>query len=915
MATYLRGSFKDIKQNTISIEIISPNGQGEYDLDDKDSPIKIAYDSIEISYDIDDMFSTILKKRMSINLTSRIYLGGIIFSDKIREVSVCVKKNDVSIFKGYIEPYTYSQPYAAVWEEFTVNCIDYLGILEYDYLVKHTRWSEFIAKEDTPSFSDYLEIIFPSLKVYYDNSKTLVGGDSAFEKIGITYTPFLGDDPDDMMTNEEVLEEILKYLNLHIIQDGEDLYMFDWNTIKNSSSSQVFVNIFDSTDTVTRDLSKKTITKDSYNSDDTNISMSETYNQISLTADLDFIDTILKNPLDKDLVQFYSNFKQLWCSEYISSGEGRSSMNAFKSIVRKGYSNYKFIDEDWDGWYRRDWYFKLAYNPEWKLKWGGTDITSWIEKDSNDNIINQQRLLEAMRGYDFFPLLISSGQNEEMLNKDNKSMLNTNGDVKGKIKNENYFVISVNGNYDNNDEAELQRIQESINQACGYDPVNNTWDGLFEYIGNSSFSLSPQDDSTVNYLLIKSKITLNPIMRSPAPNTSTGGYGQFWYVEAGEASDKVTFAQMKSIVDTFEWMGTVPVSDNGDGARYCQAFYKAYKPGQEEQPAYDSLMLYPFANEKQSQKLDYDYSAHWDDTDKIDKLPVLECELKIGDKYLVETYSENDKQKPIYGWYTQDNLPLVKIDSSHYERKHTFSIGFDPAIGDKIIGKEYDISNTVNARVSDESGMAIPIKASDALSGKLSFKILCPINQQWNEITRRHPTLFRSTKYSDNYYNLWSYVSSIWIKDFEIGVISNNLGSDVTGTEQDVVYISNEATDVIEKKDDIEFKVCTKPTTQELIDRGIDTNVANNTTVNLNTNEPLETIVDTTQNVTNRPERLYVDQYWNIYSFPKAIVETTLTDDYNQLNVLTFNDFGDTIPISIRQNLQFSKATVKTMQI
>ena len=94
MATYFRGNFKDIYDNNINIEIVSPNGQAEYNLDDEDSPVKIAYDSIEINYDMDDMFQTIIKKQMSLNLTSKIYLGDIIFSDKIREVSITVMKND-----------------------------------------------------------------------------------------------------------------------------------------------------------------------------------------------------------------------------------------------------------------------------------------------------------------------------------------------------------------------------------------------------------------------------------------------------------------------------------------------------------------------------------------------------------------------------------------------------------------------------------------------------------------------------------------------------------------------------------------------------------------------------------------------------------------------------------------------------
>ena len=923
MATYFRGNFKDIYDNNINIEIISPNGQREIDLDDEDSPVKIAYDSIEISYDMDDMFQTIIKKQMSLNLTSKIYLGDIIFSDKIREVSVVVRKNDDIIFSGYVEPYTYSQPFAAVWEEFTINCIDKLGILEYEYLVKHTRWQEYLAREDTPSFADYLSLIFNDEKVYYDGSKVIGNSNtSAFDGVGISFTPFLGKDEDDMMTNEEVIDEILKYLNLHIIQEGDDFYIFDWNTIKGNSQT-TFINIFDNEDIKVIDLSKNIISKDSYKGDDTNISMSETYNQISLKADLDFVDEVLENPLDKDSVKYYSDYKQLFCSEYFASGDGSDSNNSFRNIIQQGYDHYKHIEDGWDGWWRNDWYFKLAYNPQWKLKWSNIDTSEWIQKDSQGNIINQHRVLQAMRNYNFFPMMISIGKNESILNKDNSSIFSSSGDVKGKISMNNYLVISVNGHFDDNSDAELQRIQNNINIASGYytetvgGVEKHDWHGLFEYTGNANLSLSPADAKTTNYLVIKSKMVLNPIMLKSAPYKLYGGFGPFWYADTKESGDNVTLQQVIDWMrnEGYWYFTVVPVTDNDCDGRYMQQFYGATYPGDEEYSLPNGLLLYPFTNDPKATRLNYNYSAHWDDSDKIDKLPVLECELKIGDKYLVETYPSGDKLKPQYGWYTEDNLPYVKVDATHYERKHTFSIGFDPAIGSPIVGKEYDITNTVNGRISDESGMAIPIKNSDNLAGKLSFKILCPINQQWNEITRRHPTLFRSTKYYDNYYNLWSYVSSIMIKDFEINVISDNLGSDIPSQEADVVYISNQPTTTIEKKDDIEFKVCTKPTTEELIARGIDTNVANNTTIEIATNKPLTDIKDTIQNVTERPERLYIDQYWNIYNTPKAIIETTLDSSFGKMKMVNFSDFGDAIPLSVRQNLQFATTTIKAIQI
>ena len=50
----------------------------------------------------------------------------------------------------------------------------------------------------------------------------------------------------------------------------------------------------------------------------------------------------------------------------------------------------------------------------------------------------------------------------------------------------------------------------------------------------------------------------------------------------------------------------------------------------------------------------------------------------------------------------------------------------------------------------ETEGTAIPITKDDALSGAVVFRILGPINLTWNDITRRHKTWFRHTKWYNN---------------------------------------------------------------------------------------------------------------------------------------------------------------------
>jgi hypothetical protein len=67
------------------------------------------------------------------------------------------------------------------------------------------------------------------------------------------------------------------------------------------------------------------------------------------------------------------------------------------------------------------------------------------------------------------------------------------------------------------------------------------------------------------------------------------------------------------------------------------------------------------------------------------KLPILECELIIGNKRLVETNIDT------YGNSTYQWVKIGEEPTIDGEKKTTFSLGIDPKIGDMIIGDEFDI--------------------------------------------------------------------------------------------------------------------------------------------------------------------------------------------------------------------------------
>ena len=247
----------------------------------------------------------------------------------------------------------------------------------------------------------------------------------------------------------------------------------------------------------------------------------------------------------------------------------------------------------------------------------------------------------------------------------------------------------------------------------------------------------------------------------------------------------------------------------------------------------------------------------------------------IGDKRCIET--DIDKWgNSTFEWVKIGEEPVIND-----EKKTTFSLGVNPKIGDYIVGTEFPVQNTLSYEMNvDAEGTAIPIKRSDALSGKLTFRILGPVNLTWDEITRRHPTFFRHTKWTTNTKFILSNVENIIIKNFEAKLKSNH--SDVIGEKKDILYCSAETDKFISTKDDITFKFITQLTTQEYIDKGIEPKVCLNSVVDTSNNIPILSLYNANTNETAKAEEHYVDAYYREYHQPKLILEM---DAHNNVKI------------------------------
>ena len=855
---YIHGEFRDKDNNRIEVKIL--NGDRSEEMVIGENGLFFTDDPVTIEQENDDTFNTIITKSASINLLTNNYIGGELFADNARSVKVVIEKNSTVQFMGYVEPNSFNQPYTSPLDEFTINCVDCLATLSY-YNYSNTKLSNYKDKKASASTVTFKQLITDALEpfkelatlqtimvspnIYVMDIKGTTANRKAmlYDDLSVSELNFYGDDFDDIWTYEDVINEVLQYTNMHILQYNGDFYIFDWDGLKNQITGW-----FNLSDGSTYRTTSKTINliSDMHSDSDTNITVSDVYTQVQVKCELKGQDEIIKSPLDADSLTSYWRSKNIFMTEYISEGEGKTAYNAFKNMVL-GQST------DYDKAKKIDWYLQVVDNPSWKINtFNGKTIEETLPATCQPNETwrkNQYLVPKYLKDNALSPCIFRMGSIEQDYGgtKDNSPK---------KLDMSNYLFISVNGN-EKNTATEVKPSSTDIKSHMN----------VLEYIGKQGGGMfSPTDDTTTNYLVFSGKMCLMPIQKET--DTFQNCYDNL-------LSNKINNAFLP-----YYWHVTVPSNNNADGRYYTRKWYKQYNDGEgDSQYLKNELSLHPLTKDKANHIFQYNYTAAWDGTDKYSKLPILECELIIGNKRLIET-NIDQYGNSTFKWVTIGEEPTITDEDGQSYKLTTFSLGVNPRIGDYIIGDEFSLQNTVTFKMNiDAEGTAIPIKKNDALSGAVIFRILGPINLTWNDITRRHPSFWHHTKWTTNTKFILSNVENIIIKDFECKIYTDNGGNNQINADNDLIYLSSENEQFINKKDDIDFKFVTQLSSEECFKKGIKNTVNLNSVINNNTNLPLTTLYNSLTAETAKAEEHYINEAYNEYSRPKIMMESTLKND------------------------------------
>lgn len=860
----LQGQFNDIDNNLVTVQISKSDGV-DTTVTIGENGLFFSGDPITIETDLENTFSTLIRKSCTINLLTKQYIGDTLWAANANNIKVEISKGNNVIFNGFVEPNTYSQPYVSL-DEFSINCIDALSALQY-YNYKDATPNTYDGLKLTSGTVSFKTMLIGALttalgnnnfNVYYDCSKASSDGRerNIFDDCGISESYIFGETYDDIWTYEDVVSEIMQYLNLHIIQQGNDFYVFDWNTLK--IRRNIWYNIKTNTSVSLPNPKNVYITGEMHGADDTNITVSEVFNQISVSCDMENIDSVITSPLDKDSLTSPYTGKQLYMREYISEGNGSNAFTAFKNMVKENGDDVEYDDAKYI-----DWYMQFKNNPQWVMHTNGGNLMDEINNSTqtynNNRYINQWKIAHTIHWNRLWPAIISMGSVER------KARIKDDSPT-AKVSMTDYLFIPVNGN----------DVDDNTNSVPTPTELQNH-SPIIEYLGGNGGVYSPSDDDTINYLVFSGSMLLQPITKESTTNADATG-----------------FTAMKNAVNNNLNITTVPSDNNDHGRYYTRKFFTTENPSDEpdETVWLNDMSLQPWTADKSNHLFEYKYAQYWNKQDLVSKLPVLECELIIGNKRLIET-DMDEYGHSTFQWVTLGQEPTREYDGETYTIT-TFTLGVNPKIDDYIIGTDFKLQNTISIPMNiDTEGTAIPIRRSDALSGAIQFRILGPVNTTWNQVVRRHPTWFRHTNWSSENKIILAHLESIIIKDFKCQIYSNNALNETEGNDE-LIYVSDETDRYVNKNDDTEFKFITQPTADVILAQGLNAGVNINAVVDLNNDAPLQTIYNATTFETAKAEEHFVSQYYGEYSIPRLIMEMTV---HNSDNISWRNNYRST-PLS-----------------
>ena len=877
----LKGTFINAHGHQIGLRIDSEHGGAQVlEIGTDDAGVWFAVDSIETESQASDTRDVILPVQATVRLLCRDYMPAL-YGQDIDDVQVTVTRDGVCVFCGRVVPKMYSQPYEDVLDDVELTCCDLLGALEYR---KYRRigggsvsYATAMAESGYRTMASLLTECLGT-DVWHDGS-VAVDGESThrwtvFQDMEVNDRLLRGDDEQDVWTQREVVEEMLRLLGLHAVQRGRAVYLMNWKTVRESGNIQ-WARL-DGTGLSEEQRSVVDITPHTASDHGSTITMADVWNRISARADVQQLENLVEDPITENSMEPMWSGRNRLMTEYVVDATGSSALAALKAMARGEHTEHKSAS-------REEWWVRVCKAKDWKTPMRGH--WSLMENMAKADVYQTAAIKDTLASYSWTALFMQAGSIKTM------AYVTDNSPQRPDM--ERWMVLGVMG-----DKMSSHYVvdPESILLGC---PAAE-FDG-----GGKQAVFSPVDDDTVNYIVFSGRLVMNP-----------------------RPSESVPYPDLLSDSP----MTVVPVKSrtNGKGRLLSRQWWEEQKPGQTE-GEWDGQLesyryWYPYTG-TDVEELEFKWSAVGDGEDKVSKVAVVQVMLVIGDKCVVEKQPGEDLGTGVPG--TGNGVPEDYVWMPYKERSacqdddeywgQSFSIGVNPKIGDKLIGQEYDLQNNIThlMELDDTEGTAIPIRKADKVSGEVKLMILGPVNTIWSDYTRRHKTWFRHTTWTEDSVSLLSKTSSIIIKDLSIKVTSDSGRIDTGKADTDIIYVSDTVEESVMEMDEMTLRIHSGLTSKECAELGVKNAVRTSTPRLTATGEEMTTLWSIDEEGERKPEQTLVNAIYKEYHIPRLMMEQGMTEEEGITDVTLFRHpciQGMLYPIGIDRNLASGQCVLHLKQ-
>lgn len=289
--------FNNINNVNYKIEIETEKGN-------KTGTLLLSGDPLDSSMDSDGktLYAPIKSSGMTVSILTR-DMPFDLYSGSAMGTKVNVKENDKYIFKGFLTPCAYSMGFDCELEEIQLECVDGIAVLK-----------EIPYSSSDKEIKPFIDIIFNCLKksncfktLYVTSNMqfSASANEAIFERIRVSESNFfeekdyeLQPDNEVAMNCYDVLFQTMQYMGCTLIADGEDVYIIDYDAIRNGKNDYFKYDISGNKIGTKEEITLKQsyhIKEGSYSENGSKVDLTETFNKLTVKDDFYILDDMFES--------------------------------------------------------------------------------------------------------------------------------------------------------------------------------------------------------------------------------------------------------------------------------------------------------------------------------------------------------------------------------------------------------------------------------------------------------------------------------------------------------------------------------------------------------------------------------------------------------------------------------------------